>query len=638
MQVYPRRSPFRPIHRVLVPVFYSEAEAGEAAPDAANADGAANANGTVNANGAGARALETSLVQAARTLAPQVIVVGIVRVASDDALSAAASSAQVLRSQLNVLAGEPGVSAHSQVFVSTAPLADLQRVTLEVDPDLLLLDWERHPALLGETPAQILSAASGPVALLRGPLPASPARILVPIRGGPHAILAMRLGLALHAAEQVVLHLTSPEQTPADEGPFLGLRQILPQLAGVTSRTLVTAEPAQVILDEGRDYDVVILGATARPSGDTTSLGPVADRVLNEVDAAVLVVRSRAPAPLDSAASGDQWEAELSGSQAISILVDKWFAEFTFDADEFADIERLVARKQEQGLTISLALPALNEQSTVGTVLGTIQRALMEEYPLLDEIVLIDSNSSDNTRAIATAMGIPVHIHQQLLPRLGARRGKGEALWKSLLVTRGDIVAWIDTDIVNIHPRFVYGILGPLLANPAIHFVKGFYRRPISVDGTLQEGGGRVTELMARPLINLFYPELSGVLQPLSGEYAGRRSALEAVRFYSGYGVETGLLIDIFERYGLSALAQVDLRERIHHNQPLGALSRMSFAILQVVMESLEKRLGVDVLADVNKTMKQIRSDESGYSLVVEEIAERWRPPMATIEEYRRGN
>jgi glycosyltransferase involved in cell wall biosynthesis len=327
---------------------------------------------------------------------------------------------------------------------------------------------------------------------------------------------------------------------------------------------------------------------------------------------------------------------ESVGAHAISILVDKWFAENTFHADEFSDIGRLIRLKEKQGSMISLAMPALNEEQTVRKVITTIKTALMEEAPLLDEIVLMDSDSIDKTREIAEEMGIPVYIHQQLLPELNPRVGKGEALWKSLLVTKGDIIVWIDTDIVNIHPRFVYGIIGPLLLNPNIQFVKGFYRRPLRVGNKIQAGGGgRVTELTARPLLNLFYPELSGVIQPLSGEYAGRRQALEQATFFSGYGVEIGLLIDIFERFGLRVIAQVDLLERIHHNQELEALSMMSFAIIQAVLRKLESRYERAIIEDVNTTMKLIRYANGGYFLSLEEVAEKIRPPIANLSVYQ---
>jgi glucosyl-3-phosphoglycerate synthase len=165
--------------------------------------------------------------------------------------------------------------------------------------------------------------------------------------------------------------------------------------------------------------------------------------------------------------------------------------------------------------------------------------------------------------------------------------------------------------------------------------VKGFYRRPLRVGNKVQAGGGgRVTELTARPLLNLFYPELSGVVQPLSGEYAGRREALEKAAFFSGYGVETGLLIDVFEQFGLSAIAQVDLQERIHHNQELEALGKMSFEIIQTVLRKLERRFERSFIEDINKTMKLIKYAKGGYYLEVEEVPERERPPMITIPAY----
>jgi glycosyltransferase involved in cell wall biosynthesis len=341
------------------------------------------------------------------------------------------------------------------------------------------------------------------------------------------------------------------------------------------------------------------------------------------------VVKTSQPSPFSP-------ESEEAGQTAISVLVDKWFAENTFNADEFQDLDYLLRLKRERGLSISLALPALNEEKTVGNVIQTIKESLVDAAPLLDEIVLIDSNSEDRTREIAQSLGVPVYIHQEVLPDYGSRRGKGEALWKSLYCTQGDILIWLDTDIVNIHPRFAYGLIGPLLLRPDIQFVKGFYRRPLRVGDKIQAGGGgRVTELTARPLLNLFYPELSGVIQPLSGEYGGTRAALEQFSFFSGYGVEIGLLIDMLDKFGLNAIAQVDLQERIHHNQPLEALSKMSFAIIQAVIRKLESRYGQNFLENVNKTMKLIRYERESFRLDIEEIAERDRPPMIELPEYR---
>jgi len=585
----------------------------------------------------------TDALDAAIMIGRRVVLVGLVRVESDENMSAGAAAARDLRQQLQEMSEEPGITAHAQVYANTAPWLDLFRVAAEMKPDLLLLDWDTHLSILGLTTSDVLDNPPCNVALLRGALPLEIDRVLLPLRGGPHAELVTRLGLSFRLAKPVVLHLqthVSGERPNVQDAPFRGLQQVLPQLRGVETRIVVDDDIAQGIVDASQGFDLLIMGATGHPLGEPSSLGRVPDHVLRSTTLPVMVAKSITPLRFSDMQADDEEEthgvsAELTGGGAISLLVDKWFAENTFHSQEFADLGRLVEQKQRQGLTISLALPALNEESTVGNVISTIRQTLVDDFPLIDEIVLIDSNSTDSTREIAAGLGVPVYIHQELLPRLGARRGKGEALWKSLLVTTGDIVAWIDTDIVNIDPRFVYGIVGPLIVNPGIQYVKGFYKRPLTFGTVLQEGGGRVTELMARPLLNLFYPELSGVVQPLSGEYAGRRGALESAAFYSGYGVETGMLIDVFERYGLSAIAQVDLLERVHHNQPLGALSKMSFAIAQVVMQRLEKRTGAQMLPDVNKTMKLINNSEEGYYLTVEEIAERERPPMNTVREYR---
>jgi glycosyltransferase involved in cell wall biosynthesis/nucleotide-binding universal stress UspA family protein len=572
--------------------------------------------------------LPESALQLAGRLTPEVILLGIVPIGKDEVLSAGAARARELRLILRRLEAGGGGRARARVRVTSTPWDELRSAMEAEPPDLLMLEWPSQVRALGEGLDRFLAECPCDVALLRGAVGPGPGRVLLPIRGGPHAELAMRLTLQLQPGRAVALHLSSGAGESQD-APFLGMKRILPRLGNVELRTETTSDPADTILKAAGEFELIVMGTTAQPLDSPAGLGRVALEVLEGSAASVLAVKTRRPMP---ASASDA----IAGAQAISILVDKWFAENTFEADEFSDLEHLLELKRAQGLTISLAMPSLNEETTVARVIQTIRRALMDRVPLLDEIVLIDSHSTDRTRAIVARLGLPVYIHQDLLPRLGPRDGKGEALWKSLLVTSGDLLAWVDTDIVNMHPRFVYGIVGPLLQDRRIQFVKGFYRRPLKVGRKIQAGGGgRVTELTARPLLNLFYPELSGLIQPLSGEYAGRRSALEQLPFFSGYGVETGLLIDIFERHGLSAIAQVDLLERVHHNQPLEALGKMSFAIIQAVIQKLEGRYGRAILEDVNKTMKLIRYQEGSYWLDVEEVVERERPPMATLPEYR---
>jgi glucosyl-3-phosphoglycerate synthase len=314
--------------------------------------------------------------------------------------------------------------------------------------------------------------------------------------------------------------------------------------------------------------------------------------------------------------------------------VDTWFARNTFHAWTFSNLEALAALKRRRGLTISLGLPALNEEGTIGDEIAVLRRALMDDVPLLDEIAVIDSGSSDRTVSVARGLGVPTYQHADVLPEMGSFDGKGEALWKSLHVLRGDLIVWLDTDIRNIHPQFVYGLIGPLLREPRIAYVKGYYRRPLH-DGPSHStnGGGRVTELTARPLLNLFFPELSGMIQPLAGEYAGRRELLERLPFFTGYGVEIGHLIDILERFGLDRIGQVDLGTRIHRNRELGALSLMAFAIIQVVMARVGDRAGYPLRGQMNTAMKLIRT--APPALDVRELREHERPPIVTVPAYR---
>ena len=315
---------------------------------------------------------------------------------------------------------------------------------------------------------------------------------------------------------------------------------------------------------------------------------------------------------------------------------DAWFAGHTFDAEEFGDLDALLALKRARGVTISLGLPALNEQPTIGREIQILRRALIDEVPFLDEIVVIDSGSVDGTAEVARGLGVPTYHHAEILPGEGTYSGKGESLWKSLHVLRGDLVAWVDTDIRNIHPKFVYGLIGPLLREPRIGYVKGFYRRPIRLGGRRAEsGGGRVTELTARPLLNLFFPELAGLIQPLAGEYAGRREILEQLPFFTGYGVEIGLLIDVLRRFGLDQIGQVNLGSRLHRNRDLTPLSVMAFAIAQVVMTRVGERIRAPLGAWMHTAINLV-TPGGALSLERREVRERERPPIMTVPEYRR--
>lgn len=311
---------------------------------------------------------------------------------------------------------------------------------------------------------------------------------------------------------------------------------------------------------------------------------------------------------------------------------DSWFRERTFHHREFADIGALVELKERQGLKVSVCLPTLNTAETVGETLRVFRTELVERHPLIDQLCIIDSRSTDGTLDIAEAQGAQIFFDDEILPDLEPEAGKGEALWKSLFVLEGDIIVWVDSDIENIHPRFAYGLIGPLLADPDIGYVKGFYERPLKVGESLRpSGGGRVTELTVRPMLNLFYPELAGLIQPLSGEYAGRRTVLEAVPFFTGYGVETGLIIDICARFGLGALAQCDLEVRIHNNQDIGSLSKMSFGILQALFKRLEADGKVVVNTELETVYNSIARHGAEYSMEESEIRVVERPPASNI-------
>ena len=315
--------------------------------------------------------------------------------------------------------------------------------------------------------------------------------------------------------------------------------------------------------------------------------------------------------------------------------LEQWLAERTFHHSQFADIAQLVGLKRAQGLSITLCFPSLNEEKTIGREIRVLKRSLMDHHPLLDQILVVDSGSTDRTRKVAARLGAEVCLADEHLPEMGRLRGKGENLWKSLYLAGGDILVWVDSDIRNIHPKFVYGLVGPLLMYPEIGYVKAFYRRPIRVGRRLRPGGGRVTELLVRPFLNLLYPDLSLLAQPLSGEYAGRRSLLERVPFLSGYPVEVGLLIDIEQRFGIQSIAQVDLDVRVHRNQPIDSLRSMSCAILSVLMTRSEQLGKLALLEGLGHEINLVRKDGRAYIRATEEIRGKQRPPMISVASYR---
>ena len=314
----------------------------------------------------------------------------------------------------------------------------------------------------------------------------------------------------------------------------------------------------------------------------------------------------------------------------------KWLAERTFHHSNFWDIKWLVEEKHRQGLSISLCLPTLNEENTIGQEIVILKAELADRYPLLDEIAVIDSGSTDRTCEIAASFGADVYVSSEHLKECGDRSGKGENLWKALYLLTGDIIVYVDTDIKNIHPRFVYGLVGPLIQDPEVHYVKAFYDRPLAFSGGLRPtGGGRVTEILIRPLFSLFYPELAAILQPLSGEYAGRRSILEQIPFPVGYGVETAMLIDIYERLGLYAFAQTDLDRRIHRNQETIALGRMAFGLLRTFMSRLRRGQLVQLQNELPSIMRQYEVGDGDYRQIEYNIEEFERQPMIEVEAYR---
>jgi glucosyl-3-phosphoglycerate synthase len=302
-----------------------------------------------------------------------------------------------------------------------------------------------------------------------------------------------------------------------------------------------------------------------------------------------------------------------------------WFSRRTSTADDWP-VEALADRKGTT--TVAVVLPALNEEETVGTIVERIV-TLADETHLIDDIVVVDSGSTDRTAELAAAAGARVAHRDEIIPDVPSRPGKGEVLWRSLHATSADIVVYVDADLTDFRPHYVTGLLGPILSDPTVQLVKAFYDRPLA--GVSPVGGGRVTELEARPLLNAYLPELAGVVQPLAGEYAARRSLLERLPFAPGYGVETGLLIDTVLAHGIDAVAQVDLGERGHGHQDTAALGRMAATIIRTLTSRLDPgRIDSHELVQFSRVEREVVP-------VTWNIPWEERPPMISLPSYQAG-
>lgn len=302
--------------------------------------------------------------------------------------------------------------------------------------------------------------------------------------------------------------------------------------------------------------------------------------------------------------------------------VREWFGTNSFSIRDWSADELAAAKGSQR---IAVVLPARNEEPTVGGIVRTLRRDLVDRVGLVDEVVVMDSRSTDATAATAARAGACVHRVDDVLPALGRRDGKGEAMWKSLAVTHADLLVFVDADLRDFSARWVTALLGPLLLRPEVDLVKAAYDRALTLGPVSSPtGGGRVTELTARPLLNAHWPELAGIVQPLAGEYAARRTVLEQVPFACGYGVEIGLLIDLLQLRGLSALAQVDLGRRVHRNRVDADLVATASAVAQTAA----RRIGA---APASRTVTRFERTPAGFAPVAVDVPDDERPPYASL-------
>lgn len=306
-----------------------------------------------------------------------------------------------------------------------------------------------------------------------------------------------------------------------------------------------------------------------------------------------------------------------------------WFTRRTTVA---SDWPRALVQSHKGDQRVSVIIPARDEEATVGDIVAAIRRDLMSgPQPLVDELLVVDSDSTDATAQRAREAGARVVATPEVLPSIPTVPGKGEAMWRGLAATQGDVVVFVDADLRSFTSDYVVALLGPILSDSSVHLVKACYDRPLIADGGRRVmGGGRVTELVARPLLNLHWPELAGVAQPLAGEYAMRRDLIESLPIPCGYGVEFALLVDTAQRAGLDAVAQVDLGERRHRHQDDQSLGIMAAEIWQVALDRLDPGNAVSRPGD---SIAEFTYGPDGVTMTDHVVEVLVRPPLARVQD-----
>ncbi|MEX2236999.1 MAG: universal stress protein [Dehalococcoidia bacterium] len=549
----------------------------------------------------------------------ELIVLGVVAASGDAGRDA--HSARQLRRGIGTAVRKAGLYGE-RTIVRTAPsfAAGVRAAVRSAPASFLVVGWPGQSGAKDD--ADLASSPPCDAAFLRSGEAGDWRRVLVAARGGPQAELALELALSIghrYGADITLMHVERPssgEQARQREHRlFQSLLARCRDYPRLHLHTVSTEEVSETIVKESQRFDLLVLGAALASGQPGEGLGEVPERVAAEASCTTVVVK--AGTPPDPAIF-------QAPAPSINVLVDRWFADNTFHCREFSDIGLLVKAKRRARLTVSLAVMASEDRGALPNIVETLRAELQERHALLDELVVFDQEGVP----LSSATEAPATLSRNGRGPAGARPGR--AIWNSLGHLKGDIVAWLEGDIRNIHPRMVYGVVGPLLTHDGLQYVKGFYQRPETAnDADFGDGRMQITELTARPLLNLFFPELSGVVEPLSREHAIRRSAVEQMPIFAGRGVEVGLLIDAFSRLGLRSIAQSDLESRVGHDLSLNEVTAQAFSVIQVIMKRLGERHDLHLLSFGQPSMKLILQRDEKYHLELVEAAEDELPPVA---------